>query len=546
VTRTQRNILISILCVEAIVRVAIVASVGPMTDNGLYGDDSYMSHQFARNMAEGRGITQAGVPNNGFQPLFVFLLVPFYWFLDVYQATVASALLTSACSVMGSFLLFRVIRRVANVRAALIGAGMWAVSAHLTRVGLNGLETALANMFMLLTIDLHLASAARRDDFSARRGALLGCVMGLAMLARIDLGLLLLPLGIDQIRLRVRHRQCAPLAIVMIVGAVTIAPWFLWSKAACGSWTPVSGAATRTIAQLYGSPTGPARDPVYFPLGEVPWRYYESNLAKAGRELACLAPIALLVRPWYGESTLVCAGWLALLAMLAWLSLRWKLPEDVAKFGSMFVLLWPVWIFPVLLIGVYCCYFFAQWHYWRYFTPVTIVLMIPFAMIVERLLVLVYPRFGKGPVVAVLLLTVAVGLYEHRTLFQSADPTGIAARLYLDAMDLDKQFPADVRLASFESGTLDYFMQRDIINLDGKTNINAHQAMVDGNMHQLIEDLQVDYVVSSPPLVRDLMLQRGRWRPGQVQNVARLRHNWVFRIEADPVPRPIGTDGARY
>ncbi|MGB0714489.1 MAG: glycosyltransferase family 39 protein [Phycisphaerae bacterium] len=556
-----RNILLALLAVQLITRLTIIAQAGPMTDNGLYGDDSYMSHKFAQNMAEGKGITQAGTPNNGFQPLYVFLIFPLFWFLDPLSATVGTAILNSVFHLLACVFLYRVIRRVANERCALAAVVIWTASAFLTRVSLNGLETALANFMMLLLIDRHLASREAHSDetgspWGLPAAAQLGFVMGLAFLARLDLGLLLLPLGLDQIAVRWRRRELGALAVTVLIAGATVAPWFLWSKIACGSWTPISGQATRTVAQLYGSPTGPVREPSYFPLGEIPWSFYESHLVHAWKHLVLDAPINLVGRLLTSQSPLIGALGL-LIPVILFVAMRWSSGsagqsnarelaafDDVGlrevRWSALFAQLWYAWLFVLVLPLVYSLYFFAQWHFWRYLSAAAILLLIPFACLLDPLLSRLKRIGGPGTVAAICLVsgTLLLGGLEHRSLFAEPDDTGIAFRLYADAVALTETLAPEDRVGSFESGTLDYFMPRDVYNLDGKTDGRALEALRAGRIDRHIYDLGLDFVVSSPPLIRDLLSRRGQWSPGELTVVGRLQHNLVVKIgpRADGVP----------
>ena len=78
-----------------------------LAKNGYLYDDSFYAFQIARNIADGQGATFDGhTPTNGFQPLYVFALVPVYkWFgsdgiTPIYAALTLLALLTVATAVM--------------------------------------------------------------------------------------------------------------------------------------------------------------------------------------------------------------------------------------------------------------------------------------------------------------------------------------------------------------------------------------------------------------------------------------------------------------
>jgi hypothetical protein len=123
-----------------------------------------------------------------------------------------------------------------------------------------------------------------------------------------------------------------------------------------------------------------------------------------------------------------------------------------------------------------------------------------------------------------------VGIRDHARFF--APPAeGIAYRIYHDTVELRSFITPEMRIGSFESGTLDYFLDVDVFNLDGKTNAAAYSGLLNGRMDRLVDDLRLDYVVSSPPLVRDLLLRRGRWPPGRLREVDRLRHNVILKVD---------------
>ena len=551
----QRAILLTLLAAQLALRIAIVAYNGPLTDQDLYGDDAFICHKLAMNIAHGAGITQAGEPTNGFQPLFVFLLAPVFLVLDAYPATIASALLNTVFSALGSLLLFAILRRLASLRAGFVGVVLWTASPYLTRVSLNGMETALANMLMLLVVHAHLRSMTPTGRWTLGTGGLLGAIMGLAILARFDLGLLVLTAGGDQVRVRIRRRELGPLVMTMAVGACCLAPWFAWSYTVCGSLTPVSGEASRTISQLYGHPRGPQRHPTYFPLGEVPGWFYADNVQQAARTVLVESPLAIPAR------TLGSTGVIGSLACLAaWALAAWVLPQrrarnanngtgGTAPFGQVagtdpWRSLRFLWAFLPLLVGAYCFYFFAQWHFWRYLSPVVIALMLPSAVMVDRVLFARAASRTGGRAFAGLAVVVYLGIggWGHARWFRPPDH-GIAYNIYHDTMDLKPMLTPDMRIGSFESGTLDYFLDVDVINLDDKTNELAHREMVAGRMDRLVETLRLDYIVSSPPLIRDLLVARGRWAPESFTQLKRLSHSVVLKMERGAAPGSVERGG---
>ncbi len=121
-----------------------------LAKNGFLYDDSFYAFKIAQNLAGGLGASFDGIhPTNGFQPLYVFMLVPFYWLYPsdlispIYAALALSALFTA----LTTALLFKIVSRYTSAKIALLAAGIWAFSPVVTKQAANGLETSLALFF---------------------------------------------------------------------------------------------------------------------------------------------------------------------------------------------------------------------------------------------------------------------------------------------------------------------------------------------------------------------------------------------------------------
>lgn len=536
-TTTQRVVLGALLASSALVRAAIVLHAGPMTGQGLYVDDAFMSHKIAMNIAEGRGVTQAGEATNGFQPLFVFLLVPLYELFDAGDATVASALMSSAFGVLCAGWIYKILARSHGARVGLIGAALFVASSFMTRVALCGLETSLANLMMLIVLEC---------DFRARSGGgvrtwvqatTLGLFLGLAVLARIDLAFLVIPI------LFIHARQCASrvdatrcFVVCAVCGAV-LAPWFIWSWTVCASLFPSSGEATRTISQLYGTEGIPISSPVYFELGAPPGSFYSLHATDALTHIVAETPLSqppfTFMRAVPQWSSLWFVGWGA-----GWLAHR-RLAvgrPDARRLRALWDAMPAAWVFAVLLVAAYSTWGFGRWWFWRYMTPVGVLLVFPSALWVDDVTSGVA---AKGRILRTVVCVMIAGLYTaagiegHRRLFGDPPASVNEPRMYADTLALRELLPRGCKVGSFESGILDYYLGWDVINLDGKTNAAALKALKAGRMDEYIEEQNIEYIVSSPPLLRDLLNRRGNWDQGRLSLVARLSHNWVLKVERD-------------
>lgn len=564
-TTHQRRLVLALLVAGAAVRLALILTADPTTRLGPYIDDAYMSHKIAMNIARGHGITQAGQPTNGFQPLFVFLLAPVYLVFNANQALTASAVMNAAFSLGCALFVFRLLRRMFNPRVGLVGMAMFLSSNFFVRVAFNGLETTLANLLMLALLDVQLAMRRAPQALSSVRAIGAGALTGLAVMARLDIALLAPLLLIDQCIVQRRAGGLRKVAAAIVAGAVILAPWFIFSAYTCHRLTPISGAATRTIAQLYASPRGPVREPEYFALGSPPASFYTGHLRIAVRHVLTDTPLSLPATVFFKNLPEYAPVWLAAIFLSAFIA-HHRLPPDHPDSGRMRRLLsglWPAWAFIAILVAVYSFWFFGSWGFWRYMTPASILLILPSALCVDALIQKAFSprgddtgesnvrgaaesgrRFSARQTATVAAMTAGIGLFAaaaivgHVRLFGPINPAINEPRMLHDAIALRDMLPAEGRVAATESGILDYFLGRDVINLDGKTNAAAHAAMVGGTMDRYLEQAGVEYVLSSPPLLRDLILRRGDRVMEKLEHAATLRHFMVLRVRQEGSPLP--------
>src|SRR5262245_7946515 len=235
---------------------------GTLARNGFLYDDSFYAFQIARNIAHGEGATFDGIhATNGFQPLYVGVLVPLYWIagssstLPIHLALIISALLTVA----SAFILYRLVARHASETAALIVASAWAFSPIVIRQAANGLETALSLFTCALAVDFYLHRIRSAPSPSRRTFLALGALLGFAMLARVDLGFLALAMCLDYLvvtRARMRREGVTlpwrgHVATAAVAGLIVCLPWAIYGMASVGSPLSESGRATRMLAIAY-------------------------------------------------------------------------------------------------------------------------------------------------------------------------------------------------------------------------------------------------------------------------------------------------------
>jgi len=79
VSLSTRTVTVTALLLNLAVRLSVAVQPIEHIDSVAMPDDTYLALTIARNIAEGNGSTYAGQFTNGYQPLYVFLTVPFFW-----------------------------------------------------------------------------------------------------------------------------------------------------------------------------------------------------------------------------------------------------------------------------------------------------------------------------------------------------------------------------------------------------------------------------------------------------------------------------------
>ena len=241
---------------------------GPLTD------DSFYSLGIARNLAAGAGFTFDGINlTNGFQPLYVFLMVPVYALFphDPMTPVKIAVLLLALCNTAAGFFLWRILRREVSARAAVFGLALFAFSPYIAEVGLNGLESSLALLLFLAALDLYLARVRPGTDRRAHRLGL-AALLALLVFARVDGALLAAAIAADYLLRRDPlpfRARAFKMAGIAAAAVALYSPWLIFSRLHFGTALPQSGDAVRLMAQLYGEmempiavpPSSPATSP---------------------------------------------------------------------------------------------------------------------------------------------------------------------------------------------------------------------------------------------------------------------------------------------
>jgi hypothetical protein len=505
--RSSTALIVALVFVAVVVHLSVSwQEFATLAKNGYLYDDSFYDFQIARNIAEGRGPTFDGITyTNGFQPLYVFILVPFFWLfgsntlLPIYAGLTALALLTAATA----YLLFLITRRYVGDKIAIVATALWVFSPIVIKQSSNGLETALALLLFACCVYYYLDRIRSKSNPPRSAFVKLGLLLGLATLARVDEIFLALAMALDYL-LMLRRQRAAPRWVFGNVGVAALCallvyvPWVVYSLIAVGSPFQESGVATRLLSISYAP---------FFSLGSSDMvadgpglSFIWVHLVHSASVLKLSPPVHVVFRAveklgiYTGTAGVLLVamnvvGLGMLVGFTAWIVRVGKANGNKKRSELNFLLL-----FSVLLIAAYSLYVFGMFFFTRYYYPVYFVVVV-FAACFMRDVVdwlsrraTVYRRVAVG-----LLSLYVVGLlYMGYTAGFKSTPV---YHFYDIAKWVENHTDESDTIGVFQSGAIGYLSHRRVVNLDGKVNKNALAALKCGKLWEYVRDTGIDVVL---------------------------------------------------
>ena len=462
-------------------------------------DDAFYYFQIAYNLAEGKfstfdgGITQT----NGYHPLWLFLITPFYWVFDKEAALFAikvfeiilvaggMALVTAAARLarLPWYLMFAVLPMLYHISfmiagmeaaAALFMLGLFMLTVCLFARSPAGWKWPLAAVAFALPwvrleyIAISLAATAAlclvewswRESPSPQPSPVEGEGEFLGTLAARG-GRFLLPLWE---KARMRGAWARPLsalnAVVPLLGAIAgLLVYFAYNWLVFGGIVPVSGATKQARSQArWEHESGYNFVQNFRDVLQIPVFDYELLVALE------ICALFLLVW-WFAHRSSSRKDWL----LLAFLAGVFGLAVGyLAKFAQTVLTVHPIW-------GSYNWYFVPAYLMMALIIPVRCYVAIHF---IRRFLDPRWPQaanlLSMGIVVvgAAFLFTKA----DFTGPFQSVDRLGESTRRgmkdtsHMGVQVMDRVLPEDSVVGSWDAGVIGYFSRYPVVNLDGVVN----------------------------------------------------------------------------
>jgi hypothetical protein len=247
-----------ILAAGLLVRIVLISQPIQTLVGGLTADDCYYYLTIARRIAAGQGPTFDGqMLTNGFHPLYQLALVPLLALAgQSREMGLRLALaLVAVLDVLVAVGVYLLVRGRCGHQAGMIGALSWLFNPWAMTTALNGVESALYALMVVVTLSVYLPRTAA--VWQGRGSALLvGLLAGLAILSRTDGFFLAGAIALDGLRRlwqrKTDVRRALQAASLLTAGALIVTgPWWLWNVQQFGTIMQVSGQAL--LRQWHGA-----------------------------------------------------------------------------------------------------------------------------------------------------------------------------------------------------------------------------------------------------------------------------------------------------
>jgi hypothetical protein len=457
-------------------------------------EDAFYCYSISYHLAHGEGPTIDGSTlSNGFHPLFVFLCTPLFALAgqDKVLAVRLVLLFEWVLYVGTALLLGLVVRDFATPAEPRRSSAAWGAAALYLSAGLlflqhfNGLETGC--LLFLYAAAWRYYQASFRD--SLRRDCVLGVLLGLVVLARIDAVFFVLILCLKRLwkggKLRLREGVAHTLAVSFFSFLVS-SPWWVYNLVAFHSLMPSSGKAEQAWAlspmrlRVMAVALGRALEP-WFYLTESHWDWTAGWLF---RSLLLLAGLAMAIR--------FRARLAHFLARFTGADEQCRRTMEFAGCLAASVLALAVW---------YALSSWATHFYTRYLTPLSLVAVFLLAVAAVEAIrkAPAWASVGAGVLLAVPILAGTAILWLEPGWF------GGNVQLRQQLTLVTESVPPQAAVAAGQSGTLGYF-RSGVVNLDGK--VNAEALAYQSRMWEYLAQGRARWLCDWPSYVRTYLGDR--------------------------------------
>jgi hypothetical protein len=445
-----------------------------------FEEDTFFHMGVARNLAMGKGITIDGhTPTSGAQPgNLLYAVAHVLGGFDKYRALRWARAIDVIASLLAAYLIFRLTRLIfaslgpdQAIALAWLSSTLWVVSFQVFRTNLNGYETVFSASAMIGATELYLWRW-RGTRPLLLYDCLLGIVLGVTILCRVDMGLLAVCFALVFLFLsRERLSQRILSVVVWSLGAgLLTAPWWIYVYRLDGTFMPISGKASAFQMTIHGY-----------------WHSAWMTLLHTCRAILEIPLISVYTPYSFGESTAIIAVWLLLYAAVALVvarqtRLRRAWPRiDLKPFTALVA-------FGVVLMSYYILAQGSWWFMRRYVHSIRAAFY-PWSGFVLVVLCHGIARKLNGRWSSLFFIKCSLGLLTFVSAIQwLVTYNETKSNAFVPSVSYLQEHFAGRKIGAFQSGTLGYFLDR-VVNLDGKNNVAAFRAVKDHQViHYMLEE----------------------------------------------------------
>ena len=465
------KLLFIILAVNFLFRIAIVNRSVESLDTYM-PDDTFLSLKIAKNIAEGKGPLYGNSYTNGFQPMFVFMMVPAYIIYphDLIIPLKIALILNSIFDTLTLLLLLKIILSLTRSGLAAVFASIfWIFNSYIISITMNGLETMISLFFLVWIIYYCIEnSLPAADNIKPAKLFIFGLLGGAATFARIDNSILVfiiyLAISYNLLIKRRVYKQFLKTTLIILAGFLTIySPWLFYSYIYTGLIYPISGKAVRFQTTYHITDFATGFVYYYYKIRHAVKIIFINNLAV----------------------------WVSLIIPLIILILK-GIFKTYLKFifqNNVIILLT---VFCLILAIAYIFYVPASWFYPRYLFPFAFLLILITSLILSK-----YDFSGdKFIVISILILFIIIestGFYNKGIFYENINNK----KGYINiGRWAQTAFPDSTVIGCSQSGAIGYFAENlKVFNLDGVVNEACYKSLVNKRNIEYIRSENIQYII---------------------------------------------------
>jgi hypothetical protein len=239
----KTNLFYIVLALILFLHLAWLVKDIPVLINYAVSDDSFYFIMIAKNVVAGNGFSFDGIhATNGFQPLWLFLLLPLALIKNKTLLLLALLALQSLLNILFFILLYALIKRLTNAKVALISIVFIAFNPFLMpRILLNGMETSLSLFTATLLVYYFVNNFVYRDPTRINY-LVLSIISLLSFFARLDNVFLISSVYLFiLIHYRKRIYNHLPKLLLGSLPFLLVIPYLISNYRFAGSIIPISG-----------------------------------------------------------------------------------------------------------------------------------------------------------------------------------------------------------------------------------------------------------------------------------------------------------------